>query len=94
MIMCASGWVLLASVLPHPAQTIYKAFGRFCTINHSFGFPPSRPGMLLWAGVVRAGLMHVETSSCLAMWGETLGTATSPAALKDESLYGGGDTDE
>lgn len=50
--------------------------------------------MLLWAGVVRAGLMHVETSSCLAMWGETLGTATSPAALKDESLYGGGDTDE
>lgn len=63
-IMCASGWVLLASVLPQPAQTICKAFGRFCAINHGFGFLPSRPRELLWAGVIRTALMHIETSSC------------------------------
>lgn len=31
--LCASGWVLLPSGLPHPAQTVPKAPGRCCGIN-------------------------------------------------------------
>lgn len=33
MALCASGWVLLTSELPRPAQTVPKAPGRCCGIN-------------------------------------------------------------